>query len=211
MVQAWYPGIRGGEAIANVLFGAVNPSGHLPITFPKSESDLPRPVVDGFATLEPNFSGAAPTPDAVLIANYEIEGSDVGYRWNAREGKKALFPFGFGLSYTDFARSDFTTDGKSASVTITNTGKRAGATVAQVYLVSRDGKPLTRLVGFQRVELAAGESRTVSMKFDPRLLAEWNGKEWTIASGKYAFASGSDAETLGAPITVSLSAKSWRD
>lgn len=211
VIQAWYPGARGGEAIAEVLFGKVNPSGRLPISFPKSEADLPRPEVDGFMALDADFSGAPPTPDAELTVDYDIEGSDLGYRWNAREGKAALFPFGFGLSYTDFTLSGFATDGTTASVTVRNTGERKGATVAQVYMVSRDGKPVQRLVGFERVQLEPGEARKITMKFDPRLLAEWTDAGWTVAAGRYAFAAGSDAETLGEPVTANLAAKSWRD
>ncbi|MBT0670512.1 glycoside hydrolase family 3 C-terminal domain-containing protein [Novosphingobium profundi] len=211
VLEAWYPGARGADAIASVLFGETNPSGHLPITFPASEADLPRPKVDGFATLDPNFAGDPPTPDTRLSVNYDIEGSDLGYRWNAREGKKALFPFGYGLSYSRFAAGGLASDGATARFHVTNTGARAGADVAQVYLVSRNGKARQRLVGFARVELAPGESREVSVTIDPRLLADWNGKGWTIARGTYAFALGEDAEHLGEPVTVALSARSWKD
>src|SRR5690606_39370224 len=97
IVEAWYPGARGGEAIAEVLFGKVNPSGRLPVTFPQSEAQLPRPVLDGLDRVEPNFTGAG-APGQALDVNYDIEGSDLGYRWYAREGKAPLFPFGHGLS-----------------------------------------------------------------------------------------------------------------
>ena len=175
------------------------------------EADLPRPKVDGFARLEPNFGGDAPSPDAQLPVNYDIEGSDVGYRWNAREGKRALFPFGYGLSYTSFASGNLKTNGKRASFTLSNTGERAGATVGQLYLVSRNGTPQQRLVGFQRVELAPGESRKVSVSIDQRLLAEWNGAGWTIPAGDYSFALGEDAENLGPAVSVRLSERSWKD
>lgn len=108
VIAAWYPGARGGEAIASVLFGATNPSGRLPITFPAREADLPRAKIDGFETLEPSFTGDPPSPDAKLPVDYNIEGSDLGYRWNARQGLKSLFPFGYGLTYTSFA-----TDGRA--------------------------------------------------------------------------------------------------
>jgi beta-glucosidase len=90
-------------------------------------SQLPRPVLDGYWEYEANFSGDAPTPDAKIVANYDIEGSDVGYRWFARQGQKALFPFGYGLSYTSFAADGLKVDGLKASFTVKNTGKRAGA------------------------------------------------------------------------------------
>ncbi|WP_232491776.1 beta-glucosidase family protein [Novosphingobium kaempferiae] len=209
VVEAWYPGARGGEAIADVLFGKVNPSGHLPITFPQAISQLPRQVVDGYADLEPNFAGDPPTPDAKLTTDYNTEGSDVGYRWNARKGEKALFPFGYGLSYTTFASSALKTDGAKASAHMSNTGKRAGATVAQLYLVSRDSKPMQRLVGYQRIELAAGQSKPVAMTIDPRLLARWEAGRWIIDGGSYSFALGEDAEHLGPVSTVPIKPRSW--
>ncbi len=211
VLQAWYPGSRGAEAIADVLFGKANPSGRLPITFPASEADLPRPKVDGFDTLEPAFGGDAPSPDAQLHVDYDIEGSDLGYRWNARTGKKALFPFGFGLSYTTFASSELKTDGTTASLTVANTGSRSGATVAQVYLVSRNGETKRRLVAFQRAELAPGESRKLDLTIDPRLLADWNGKGWTIPAGRYRFAIGENAEALGQEVEITLREKRWKD
>ncbi|MBW8814997.1 MAG: glycoside hydrolase family 3 C-terminal domain-containing protein [Caulobacterales bacterium] len=211
VLEAWYPGARGGEAIAAVLFGKANPSGRLPITFPASVQQLPRPVLDGYAELEPNFAGDRPTPDARLSANYDIEGSDVGYRWFARKGEAPLFPFGFGLSYTSFAASDLKLKGLSAQFTVRNTGQRAGATVAQLYLVSRHGEAKQRLLGFQRVELAPGETRSVSLNIDPRLLADWTDGGWSIAGGPYAFALGDDAEHLGASQTVRVAARRWKD
>ncbi len=209
VIEAWYPGAKGGEAIASVLFGKVNPSGKLPITFPASIDSLPRKVIDGYADLEPNFAGDPPTANAKLTTDYNIEGSDVGYRWNAREGHKALFPFGYGLSYTSFANGPLTTDGATASVTVSNTGKSAGATVAQIYLLSRGGKPKQRLVGFQRVELAPGTNKTVTMTIDPRLLADWRNGSWVVPAGDYSFATGDDAERLGTPVSVKLPGKSW--
>lgn len=211
VVQAWYPGARGGEAIASVLFGETNPSGRLPITFPRRTADLPRPALDGYDTFEPSFGGEAPYPDARLPVDYDIEGSDLGYRWNARKGIKALFPFGFGLSYTSFSASGLKTDGRTARLTVANTGARDGASVAQVYLVSRDGEPRQRLVGFRRVDLKAGASRQVSLTIDPRLLADWNGDGWTIPSGDYRFAIGENAESLGQSVPVRMKERRWKD
>ena len=211
VMEAWFPGDRGGEAIASVLFGEANPSGHLPITFPRSVQQLPRPVLDGYAELEPDFSGAPPEPGAKLTADYNIEGSDVGYRWFARRGEKALFPFGFGLSYTTFALTGLTTDGKTASFTVTNTGQRQGATVSQLYLISRGGETQQRLVGFKRIDLARGASQKVSVTIDPRLLADWKNGGWTIPAGTYAFALGTDAEHLGPTVSVRMAARNWKD
>ncbi|MBB5705446.1 beta-glucosidase [Sphingopyxis panaciterrulae] len=200
VVAAWYPGQEGAAAIADVLTGKVNPSGRLPISFPAATDTLPRPTIPSYGT-----------PEHTRVTVRMNEGSDVGYRWNARTGTKALFPFGHGLSYTRFASSGLRTDGATATLTVRNSGDRAGATVAQLYLVSRDGQPMQRLVGFRRVELAPGAEQTVEMTIDPRLLATWNGDGWTIAKGDYRFAIGDDAETLSAPVTVAMTARSWRD
>ncbi len=210
VLEAWYPGARGGEAIASVLFGDTNPSGHLPITFPASESQLPRAMVDGFGVVEGSIGGSR-SNGLKISANYDIEGSDVGYRWNARRGQKALFPFGYGLSYTSFATSGLHVKGNSASFTVANTGSRDGATVAQLYLTARAGQTKQRLVGFSRVSLAAGASQQVTLTIDPRLLADWKDGGWTITGGNYSFALGDNAESLGAAVVVKVAAKRWRD
>jgi beta-glucosidase len=211
VVEAWYPGVRGGEAIASVLFGDTNPGGRLPVTFPASLDQLPRPKLDGSDWVEPDFSGnPAPGKDK-LNTDYDIEGSDVGYRWFARNGTKPLFPFGFGLSYTTFATSGLNVSAKSATFTVANTGRIAGDTVGQVYLVSRNGQTKQRLVGFKRVSLAPGSSQQVTVNIDPRVLADWKDGGWTIPAGEYNFALGSDAATLGPVKTVKMPARSWKD
>lgn len=211
VIEAWYPGARGGEAIASALFGKTNPSGRLPVTFPAGVQQLPRPRLDGYDRFEPNFAGDPPKTDAQLTVNYDIEGSDVGYRWNARKGYKALFPFGYGLSYTSFASSGLKTDGSKASFVVANTGKREGAALAQLYLVSRNGETRQRLVGFRRVELAPGASQKINLVIDPRLLADWSNGSWSIVPGIYRFALGEDAEHLGPVVTVRLRARRWQD
>jgi beta-glucosidase len=211
VVEAWYSGTQGGEAIASVLFGETNPSGRLPITFPASVNDLPRPKLDGSDTVEPDFQGRSGA-ELNLEANYDIEGSDIGYRWNAREGKKALFPFGFGLSYTQFVHSNpkITTGSTiTATFTVKNSGGVAGADVPQLYMVSANGIKKQRLVGFDRVELPAGKSKIVTVTIDPRIVAEWEGGKWSIAGGAYGFALGSSAEELGPVQTVKLAARTW--
>lgn len=211
VIEAWYPGQGGAEAIAGVLFGEVNPSGRLPITFPRNAGQLPRETIPGMLEYDPDFGGNPPSPDSRLSTDYNIEGSDLGYRWNARQDQQALFPFGFGLSYTSFTSSDLATDGTTAAFTLRNTGERAGATVGQMYLVSRNGEDRLRLIGFERVELEPGESASVEMQIDPRLLADWNGDGWTIPVGTYAFALGDNAEALGDIIEIELEGRSWRD
>ena len=203
VMEAWYPGARGGEAIANVLFGDVNPSGRLPVTFPASVTQLPRPTLPGSGTVEPDFIGKG-APGQTLKIDYGIEGADVGYRWFSRTHATPLFPFGFGLSYTQFEHGPLTiTVGSkpSAKFTITNTGKRAGADVAQVYLVGTPTGDVRRLVGFAKLDLKAGERRTVEVPIDPRLLSDWSDGKWHRAAGAYRFALGSSATTLGKETT----------
>ena len=192
IVEAWYPGQRGGEAIANVLFGIVNPSGHLPLTFPASADQLPRPVVPG-----------RDDPwNTIFTVDYS-EGAKVGYKWFAAHDATPLYPFGFGLSYTDFRFSDLQASGGetiTASVTVTNTGKRAGAAVPQLYadVAQADGTPIRRLIGWQKITLAPGESRRVHITADPRLLAFFDEDQryWKIAAGSYALALGASATDL---------------
>ena len=210
IVEAWYPGARGGEAIADVLFGKVNPSGRLPISFPQSEAQLPRPVLDGLATVEPNFVGVG-APGQKLDVNYDIEGSDLGYRWYARQGLTPLFPLGHGLSYTSFAHEGLEVvrsgDRLTARFTVRNTGARAGADVAQVYLADAAGRPLRRLAGFAKVALAPGEAREIEVPLEWRTIAEWRDDGWQIAPGSYRFVLAEDALAEGIADTIELPAR----
>lgn len=210
VVEAWYPGARGADAIAEVLFGEVNPSGRLPVTFPAGVEQLPRPKLDGADTVEPDFFGGG-TGGRLLPINYDIEGSDVGYRWFVRNGAKPLFPFGYGLSYTRFERDGLrleTRDGAIIAHTrVHNMGTRPGADVAQLYLVNMAGQPVRRLVGFKKVQLAPSEAKDVEITVDPRLLANWSGKDWAIKGGSYAFALGRDVDDLGSPASVQVGAR----
>lgn len=207
VVEAWYPGARGGEAIADVLFGKVNPSGRLPVTFPQAEAQLPRPRLDGFGTVEPGFVGVG-APGQTLDVDYDIEGADIGYRWFAREGTAPLFAFGHGLSYTSFAHEGLTVarNGERliARFTVRNTGARAGADVPQVYLAEAAGRPLRRLAGFGKVELAPGEARTVEVPLEWRTIARWGDDGWTVAPGRYRFVLAKDALGDGPTATVDL-------
>jgi beta-glucosidase len=179
IVAAWYPGQAGGEAIAEVLTGKINPSGHLPVSFPASTADLQRPDPPGFGTPE----------EEPITVDYS-EGADVGYRWFAKQGRAPLFPFGYGLSYTRFSYSDLRVQGKShitASFVVHNDGDRPGADIPQLYLTSAGAAKTLRLLGFQRVMLAPGESRQVKLHVDPRLLAAFDSKakQWRISAGRY--------------------------
>jgi len=199
VLEAWYPGQGGGEAIADVLTGAVNPGGRLPISFPADESDLPRRTIPGLGLPE----------KTALPIDYD-EGANVGYKWYAAKGVKPLFAFGEGLSYTRFAHSGLKISGgsdPSVTLTVKNIGERSGFDVPQAYLVSINGKPVRRLIGFSRVELAPGQSRTVTMKVDRRLLADWTDKGWAIAGGQYDIATGQSALDLDEVMSVKLAAQ----
>lgn len=200
IVAAWYPGQEGAVAIADVLTGKVNPSGRLPISFPETTATLPRPVIPSYGT-----------SDQTEVTVRMNEGADVGYRWNASRGLKALYPFGHGLSYTRFAINGLKVDGSAASLKVRNAGDRAGATVVQLYLLSRGGETKRRLVAFQRIELAAGMERKVDLMIEPRLLADWNGNGWTMPAGEYHFALGENAENLGPQVSVKMKRRQWRD
>ncbi len=208
VIEAWYPGARGGEAIAAVLFGDVNPSGRLPVTFPADTAQLARPLIDGSDTLEPLDAGK-PQPGKSMTIDYSVDGADVGYRWFARMGHKPLFPFGFGLSYTGFSTSRPVVRNETAEVTVRNTGSRSGATVVQLYLIRRAGVPMRRLIGFQRVDLKPDEQRRVVVPLDRRVMADWRQGAWHLPAGRYEIAAGDNAEALGDRYTLDLPARSW--
>jgi beta-glucosidase len=204
VVQAWYPGQRGGEAIANVLTGRVNPSGRLPITFPADASQPPRPTPVGLDKLTSVEAQAAANPanaSSYQLPSFPVEyreGADVGYRWYEKRGLKPLFPFGHGLSYTGFTyRNPVVTGGKSISVSfeVVNTGRVAGADVPQMYVARAGSTAPMRLAGFTRVTLRPGESRRVTLVAEPRVVADYDTKlpGWRIAGGRYRVALARDA------------------
>ena len=187
IVQAWYPGQAGGQAIAEVLTGKVDPSGRLPITFPVDLAQTPRPDLPGLGT-----------PWGTPTTIHYDEGAEVGYRWYAEKNEQPLYAFGYGLSYTSFSYRDFKVTGDEnlkASFTVTNTGKSDGADVPQVYVTEEAGDKRLRLLGFERVELHPGESREISITADPRLLARFDSHagQWRIAEGNYRVALGRSA------------------
>jgi beta-glucosidase len=189
VLEAWYPGQSGGAAIARLLFGAVNPSGKLPLTFPAGTNDLPRPVI--------NTPPDASTPFPVNYA----EGFYVGYKWYNVHGITPLFPFGFGLSYTTFAFSNASLVNNLSSANpnlqvtfaLANTGSVAGAEVAQVYLAfpANTGEPPRRLAGWQKVMLQPGAQQQVTIEVDANdsshPLSYWDvgANAWLMAPGTY--------------------------
>ncbi|WP_119037723.1 beta-glucosidase [Hephaestia caeni] len=201
VIEAWYPGQRGGEAIANILFGAVNPSGHLPITFPAAASQAPRPmpvgrdVLAGAAEAAANADAGSAVSPVSFKVDY-IEGSDVGYRWYEKTRRTPAFPFGYGLSYSDFAYRNLKVTGGATltvSVDVTNTGAKAGADVPQLY-VGHGDTPM-RLAGFRRVTLGPGETQRVVFVAEPRVVADYDVAlpGWRIAGGAYRVAVSHDA------------------
>ncbi len=202
VLEAWYPGQQDGTAIAALLFGDANPSGHLPVTFPQSLSQVPA-------------STTAQWPGTGGTVQYS-EGVNVGYRWYNANSLTPLFPFGFGLSYTSFSFSNLTVGtlakGGAAAVTatVTNTGSRAGADVAQLYLSdpAASGEPPRQLEGFARVNLQPGASQTVSFPLTQRNLQYWNSSTsaWATSAGSYGISVGDSNTNL--PLSGTLSVTS---
>ncbi len=211
VVEAWYAGSSGHIALANVLVGEVNPTGKLAMTFPKSDADLPHPVIPPLSAEDEGQGTGAVNDRAHVESKYSVhydEGAKVGYKWYESEHKEPLFPFGFGLSYTTYAYSNLKTNNaqRTVSFTVKNTGKRAGTEIAQVYatLPEAAAEPFKRLVGWQRIELAPGESKTVTVAVDPRVMSIFDEQTnaWSLLPGSYKiFAGPSSGET---PLNASL-------
>jgi beta-glucosidase len=196
LLAAWYPGQEGGQAIAEVLFGEVNPSGRLPISWPVNEAQTVRPAL-------PNFG----TDEGVPVTIDHDEGADIGYRWYARHSVRPLYPFGHGLSFSRFSTQELNIAGgihPVATVTVRNEGRRAGADVVQLYLQARPQGPAVRLLGFARVDLKPGELRRVRISIDPRLFADFDEarRKWRTAPGAYRVAVGADALHLTESVTL---------
>jgi len=198
IVQAWYPGQAGGQAIAEILSGQVNPSARLPITFPVDLAQTPRPQL-------PDLGAPFGTPTTIHYS----EGADVGYRWFAKTGQDPIFAFGHGLSYTRFEYRDLVVTGGHtvrASFSVVNIGERSGADAPQLYLTAAPDEQRLRLLGFERVELAPGAVRRVTIEADPRLLARYDGTAgaWRIEPGCHAVAVGASAAAMRLSADVEL-------
>jgi beta-glucosidase len=194
ILEAWYPGGEDGATVADVLLGAVNPSGKLPITFPRRDEDLPLRSEEQY-------------PGVNDVAHYS-EGLLVGYRWYDARGIEPLFSFGHGLSYTTFAYKGLKvsppTDDKNVTVefTVANTGDRAGAEVAQLYVnlpsLPKVPQPPRQLKGFRRVELEAGQSAEVTISLDARSLSYWDtaSHTWKVAPGTYTVSAAASSRDI---------------
>jgi beta-glucosidase len=199
IVEAWYAGSAGQRALANVLTGEVNPTAKLAMTFPKSDADLPHPVIPPLSAEDQGAGSGSVDDRAHVESRYTVtydEGLKVGYKWYEAEHKEPLFPFGFGLSYTTYAYSNLKIDNaqRTATFTVKNTGKRSGTEIAQVYatLPEAAGEPFKRLVGWQRIELAPGESKTVTVAVDPRVISVFDEQKnaWSLLPGAYKIVAG---------------------
>ena len=201
LLETWYGGQDGGQALAEILLGDINPSGHLPATFERHAED------------NPTYSNYYPEPGTKRVV-YK-EGIFVGYRGYEHNHVKPLFPFGYGLSYTTFKFASLAVSPDSAGANpqvtvtfdVTNTGSRKGAEVAQVYVSDDHAKierPERELKGFGRVELAAGETKHVSVMLDARAFAYWSpeAKKWTIDPGKFTIRVGDSVEST--PLSGSI-------
>jgi beta-glucosidase len=200
VLEAWFPGQSGGPAIANLLFGVATPSGKLPVTFPASDAQLPRPL-----TPQP------PDNTTIFDVNYS-EGLEVGYKWFDAQGLSPLYPFGFGLSYTTFSITNggvvnnLSSSAPNFQVTFTlaNTGNVAGAEVAQVYLglPANLNEPPHRLVGWKKVLLNAGMQQSVTIEVDqndsshPMSYWETSSNRWLVAPGTYTVYLGNSSRNL---------------
>lgn len=193
ILQMWYPGQAGGEATARLLLGLDAPSGKLPVTFPRSEADVP-------ATDTLHYPGVD------NVQEY-AEGLFIGYRWYDRHNIEPLFPFGHGLSYTSFAYRDLAVehgngDSVTLSFTLSNTGSRSGTETPQVYLSHGDDvsveTEVRKLVAFAKVTLAPGESRRVSVQLPARRFAYWNSAadSWQALPGAKLLAVGASSRDL---------------
>jgi beta-glucosidase len=215
IVEAWYGGSRGAEAIARVIFGEVNPSGKLPITFPKRDEDLPhlsivKPPLESTTNGEPDAWKKIAAGLPAFQTNYD-EGLKVGYKWYDAERKQVLFPFGYGLSYTTYSYSDLkVTQGPSIrlSFKVTNTGNRAGSEIAEAYasLPENAGEPPKRLVGWSKVRLGAAESKAVTIEIAPKYLSIFNVERdaWQLVPGHYTFRVGGSSQDLELKESVTL-------
>jgi beta-glucosidase len=185
------------------------------MTFPKSADQAPRASAPGFAEQaaidDARRAGQQAGPIKGFPVKY-VEGAAVGYRWYAQEQRQPLYPFGYGLSYTTFAYRNLKVEdvaGLKVSFDVTNTGNAAGADTPQLYVTAGKRKPMVRLAGFEKVDLAPGETRRVTLTVEPRILADYDVSKpgWSIAAGRYPLYVGRHAGD--AALTGEANLKAW--
>ena len=216
VLEVWFSGSRGAEATANVLFGEVNPSAKLPMTFPKSDADLPhttivKPPKESIPNeADPNHWKQVLEGLPAFQIKYD-EGLKVGYKWYDAESKAVLFPFGYGLSYTTYSFSGLKVtpgDKLTVSFTVQNTGNREGGEIAQVYasLPTSTGEPPKRLIGWSKVWLKPGESKEVAVEVDRKYLSLFNVRQnaWELVPGDYNIMAGDSSQSLPLKQSVTL-------
>ncbi len=213
VLEVWYGGSKGADALADILFGDVNPSAKLPITFPRTEADMPQPKM----TLPPATAGnTAKNPAGALTFGVHYDaGLEVGYKWYDAEKKPVLFPFGYGLSYTTYNYGDLQVDpgelarGRDMTVSfqVKNTGSRAGEEIAEVYagLPASADEPPKRLIGWSKVHLDAGESKEVKVAVNAQDLSVYDeaADGWKLTPGEYTIMAGASSRDL--PLVKKLS------
>jgi beta-glucosidase len=204
-LEVWYPGVKGADALARTLFGDVNPCAKLPVSFANTDADLPHATVPGIELLPPSAGRGGPGRMPEFDINY-TEGLKVGYKWFEAENKQPLFAFGEGLSYTTFAYSGLKVGMENVSFTVKNTGKRAGAEIAQVYvgLPAEAKEPPKRLVAWEKIPLEPGQSKTVTLKLEPKFLSIFNESkdDWELLPGTYKILVGGSSRNT--PLTATV-------
>ncbi len=235
VLEMWEPGATFGTAVASLLFGDSDPSGRLPITFPASDSQGPGATAAEYPGITNLQTGASDDYDQLEQEDYN-EGIDVGYRWYETHGQQPLFPFGFGLSYTTFARRIVARwAGRDGDVFLnvadTNRGRVAGGDVVEAYVhdPASTGEPPEQLRAFQRVWLAPGQTKLVTLQFRPSSFAYWRSGpatgttpgttsptiptatpssqpsgHWTIAPGAYRIDVGGSSEQFDGSVSLYL-------
>jgi beta-glucosidase len=202
ILQAWYPGEEDGNVVADLLFGDVNPSGKLPMTFPQAEERVPAHTKKQY----PGVNGTATYSEKL----------QVGYRWYDAQKVEPLFPFGFGLSYTKFELANLTVSAVAADgaasiqLDVTNTGKREGAEVVQVYVAAPPdaGEPPKQLKGFAKVFLKPGQTRPITIALDARAFSIWDtqSSKWTLVPGRHEIQVGNSSRNLSLRANVTVAA-----
>jgi beta-glucosidase len=212
VIEAWFPGIKGGEALADILFGDVNPSAKLPVTFAKSDADLE------FPQLPQQPPARGPQDEIQFAPGFKVnlrhfdlvheDGLFIGYRYFEARMIRPLFPFGYGLSYTTYAYSGIEATPQQVTFEVKNTGKRAGAEIAEVYAIlpQAAGEPFKRLIGFTKVLLEPGGSKTVTIPLDAKLFSIFDESkdDWALVSGDYTILVGGSSENLPLHATVAM-------